>query len=112
VVKPPRFLRTFACINISATCAVVTATYAAKYPIEQAWLAKACPFFAFEGPLVMPYGEIAAEPLSQPVIEKDSPFVVLVQICILTSVTSFGLSQCRISRAKAFHQFILIVLGQ
>jgi hypothetical protein len=41
VVKPPRFLRTFACINISATCAVVTATYAAKYPIEQAWLAKA-----------------------------------------------------------------------
>jgi len=46
----------------------------------------------------------------QPVIA--SAFLDLAQICILTSVASFGLSQCRISRAKAFHQFILIVLGQ
>ena len=45
----------------------------------------------------------------QPVIA--SAFLDLAQICILTSVASFGLSQCRISRAKAFHQFILIVLG-
>ena len=46
----------------------------------------------------------------QPVIA--SAFLDLAQICILTSVASFALSQCRISLAKAFHQFILIVLGQ
>jgi hypothetical protein len=44
-------------------------------------------------------------------VKPLSAFLDLAQICILASVASFGLSQCRISRAKAFHQFILIVLG-